>query len=202
MRSRCQPVPRGNSTLRQDVRFGSDFIPFTVTHQPDAYVLQSRLILGIRQVSHVERHITAVATFISICGRPHIEMGVYVVRAFVRLREFLVSNRTLMQKLDELERKLRGHDQTIVGILRTLRELTNARSPNAVALALLQISRSASSPRTRTLLRRAPRPAGKSIRVRGSGRGGPSGPSGRKARYRSSPEWQSHVLPDAPGGGD
>jgi hypothetical protein len=28
------------------------------------YVLQSRLILAIRQVSHVERHITAVATFI------------------------------------------------------------------------------------------------------------------------------------------
>jgi hypothetical protein len=38
--------------------------PSTVTHQPDAYLLQNRLILGIRQVSHVDRHITAVATFI------------------------------------------------------------------------------------------------------------------------------------------
>jgi hypothetical protein len=35
----------------------------TVTHQPYAYVLQSRLILGIRQVGHVDRHITAIATF-------------------------------------------------------------------------------------------------------------------------------------------
>ena len=35
-----------------------------MTHQPDAYVLQTQLILGIPQVSHVDRHITAVATFI------------------------------------------------------------------------------------------------------------------------------------------
>jgi hypothetical protein len=40
------------------------FLPSTVTHQPDAYVLPSRRILGIRQVSHADRHITAVATFI------------------------------------------------------------------------------------------------------------------------------------------
>ena len=45
-----------------------DFTPTTVTRRPDAYVLPSRLILGIRQVSHIDRHITAVATFISICG--------------------------------------------------------------------------------------------------------------------------------------
>jgi hypothetical protein len=40
------------------------FHPCTVTHQPDAYVLQGRLTLGIRQVSHADRHITAVATFL------------------------------------------------------------------------------------------------------------------------------------------
>src|SRR6202044_1687001 len=35
-----------------------------VTHQPDAYVLLTRFILGGRQVSQANRHITAVATFI------------------------------------------------------------------------------------------------------------------------------------------
>jgi hypothetical protein len=35
-----------------------------VTHQPDAYVLLSRLILGVGQVSQADRHITVVATFI------------------------------------------------------------------------------------------------------------------------------------------
>jgi hypothetical protein len=35
-----------------------------------------------------------------------VEMGVYVVRAFVKLREVLASNNVLAQKLDQLERKL------------------------------------------------------------------------------------------------
>jgi len=41
------------------------FTPSTLAYQPDAYVLQSQLILAIRQASHVDRRITAVATFIS-----------------------------------------------------------------------------------------------------------------------------------------
>jgi hypothetical protein len=35
-----------------------------------------------------------------------IAMGVYVVRAFVQLRDLLASNKTLAQKLSELEHKL------------------------------------------------------------------------------------------------
>ena len=54
-----------------------------------------------------------------------VEMGLYVVRAFVKLREELTSNKELAQKLDQLEHKLQTHDQAIVGILKTIRELMN-----------------------------------------------------------------------------
>ena len=62
-------------------------------------------------------------------GRQHpsipraVEMSVYVVRAFVKLREVLASNKELAQKLDQLERKLQTHDQAIVGIFNTIRKL-------------------------------------------------------------------------------
>jgi hypothetical protein len=52
-------------------------------------------------------------------------MGVFVVRAFVKLREILASNRELARKVDELERKLQTHDRAIVDILKTIRELMN-----------------------------------------------------------------------------
>jgi hypothetical protein len=39
--------------------------PSAVRHRPDAYVLLSRLTLGVWQVSQADRHITAVATFIA-----------------------------------------------------------------------------------------------------------------------------------------
>jgi hypothetical protein len=56
-----------------------------------------------------------------------IEMSIYVVRAFVRLRETIASNQELARQFDELERrvsrKLESHDQTITGILKAIREL-------------------------------------------------------------------------------
>jgi hypothetical protein len=58
-----------------------------------------------------------------------VEMSVYVVRAFVRLRELLTSNTTLARKLDELERKYQHHDDAIKAILSALRELMNPPQP-------------------------------------------------------------------------
>jgi len=52
-----------------------------------------------------------------------VEMSVYVVRAFVQLRDMLASNKELARRLDELERTLATHDQAITGILKTIREL-------------------------------------------------------------------------------
>ena len=61
------------------------------------------------------------------------EVSVYVVRAFVRLREVLASNKELALKLSELEsrigRKLDSHDQVIAGILNAIRELMRPPEP-------------------------------------------------------------------------
>jgi len=52
-----------------------------------------------------------------------ITVNIEVMRAFVRLRELLASNKTLAARLDELERKLATHDQAIAGILDAIRQL-------------------------------------------------------------------------------
>ena len=51
------------------------------------------------------------------------EVSVYVVRAFVRLRELLASSKDLARKLDVLERKVSTHDQAIAGLVHSIREL-------------------------------------------------------------------------------
>lgn len=53
-----------------------------------------------------------------------VEMSLFVVRAFVRLREMLSNHRELATKLSELERKLDTHDHAIQEIIDTIRELT------------------------------------------------------------------------------
>jgi len=60
-----------------------------------------------------------------------VEMSVYVVRAFVRLRELLGSNTALARKLDELERKYQHHDEAIKAILSAIRELMNPPTPKS-----------------------------------------------------------------------
>jgi phage regulator Rha-like protein len=58
-----------------------------------------------------------------------VEMSVQVVRAFVRLREMLTSNRELAQKLAELERRLGGHDAAIRNLFEAIRQLLNSPEP-------------------------------------------------------------------------
>jgi ORF6N domain len=43
-----------------------------------------------------------------------IAVNIEIMRAFVRMREMLASNKDLARKLDELERKLQTHDRAIV----------------------------------------------------------------------------------------
>jgi len=55
------------------------------------------------------------------------EVSVYVVRAFVQLRDTLIAHKELARRLDQLEArieaKLSTHDQAIAGILGAIREL-------------------------------------------------------------------------------
>ena len=52
-----------------------------------------------------------------------VEASVYVVRAFVRLREMIASHKDLAAKLNELERKVSSHDEAIISIVKAIREL-------------------------------------------------------------------------------
>lgn len=58
-----------------------------------------------------------------------IAMGVHVVRAFVRLRELLASNRELARRFAQLEARLDKHDESITAILCAIRELMNPPAP-------------------------------------------------------------------------
>ena len=52
-----------------------------------------------------------------------IEMSVFVVRAFVRMREALVHNQQIVTKLSEIERRLESHDTDIQELVEAIREL-------------------------------------------------------------------------------
>jgi ORF6N domain len=55
-----------------------------------------------------------------------VEMGIYVVRAFVQLRELLASNKDLARRLDQLEAHI---EKELAAMLSTIRQLMNPPAP-------------------------------------------------------------------------
>ena len=72
---------------------------------------------GVAMLSSVLRSARAVAANIAI------------MRAFVRLRDLVSANAELTKKLDELERRVSGHDQAITNIVHAIRELASPPDP-------------------------------------------------------------------------
>ena len=60
----------------------------------------------------------------SVLNSPRaIYASVYVVRAFVRLREALGAHKELARKLAELEKRIEGHDEEITALFEAIRNL-------------------------------------------------------------------------------
>ena len=53
-----------------------------------------------------------------------IEVGVFIVRAFVRLREAIFEHKDLAQHIAILERRLADHDQQILSLVAAIKQLT------------------------------------------------------------------------------
>lgn len=116
---------------RNAARFPEDFM-FQLT-DPEAQNLKSQFAIsswgGRRYLPFVFTEYGAIQAANVLRSPRAIEMSLYVVRAFVQLRDMLASNKELAQRLDELERKLATHDQAITGILKTIRELMHTPEP-------------------------------------------------------------------------
>lgn len=129
------PTKRLNEQVKRNVeRFPPDFV-FRLSRTETEALNRSQLATGsqkhrdprFRPFAFTEHGAIMAATVVN--SPRAVQMSLYVVRAFVRLRELLASNKALAQKLDELERKLRNHDEAIAAILSAIRELTSPRIP-------------------------------------------------------------------------
>lgn len=60
-----------------------------------------------------------------------IEMSVFVVRAFIKLREMLSTHKRLAGKVEELEARLDGHDEDIKKIVEAIKGLMHPRESSS-----------------------------------------------------------------------
>ena len=120
---------------RNPDRFPEDFM-FQLTNQ-ELKDLRSQIVTsswGGRRYTPYAFTEQGVAMLSSVLNSPRaIAVNIEIMRAFVRLRELIATNKELSRRLDELEarieRKLSTHDQAIAGILHAIRELMAPPEP-------------------------------------------------------------------------
>jgi len=122
------PVKRLNEQVKRNrERFPADFV-FQLTAQ-ESEILRSQFATsksshgGRRYAPYAFTEHGAIMAATVLNSEQAVEMSVFVVRAFVRLREMLSANHELASKIDELERRLDTHDASIQELLEAIREL-------------------------------------------------------------------------------
>lgn len=130
---------RFNEQVRRNrQRFPADFM-FQLTAR-EAEALRSQIATsktagrgGRRYLPYALTEHGAIMAATVLNSPRAVEMSVYVVRAFVKLRELLASNEELARRLDELEarieKKLTTHDQAIAAMLSAIRQLMIPPAP-------------------------------------------------------------------------
>ena len=89
-----------------------------------------------------------------------VEVNVAIMRAFVRLREFLASQAKFGKKLRELEQRAEEHHESIQVLFEAIRQLTSERPP-AIGFRYIESGDSGSQSEKTVKERRAPYRAGR-----------------------------------------
>ena len=119
---------RLNEQVKRNIdRFPEDFV-FQLTEE-EAEALRSQNATsnkgrgGQRYKPYVFTEHGAVMLASVLKSKVAIQASVYVVRAFVRLREMLATNKELAHKLSELEKRIDKHDEAIISLIKAIRGL-------------------------------------------------------------------------------
>jgi ORF6N domain len=122
------PVRQLNQQIKRNQgRFPSDFVFQLTAREQEA--LRSQIVIskvkrgGRRYLPHAFTEHGAIMAATVLNSERAVQMSVFVVRAFVRLREMLATNRQLAAKINELEDQLETHDSAIQELIEAIKEL-------------------------------------------------------------------------------
>ncbi len=122
------PVKRLNEQIKRNhERFPADFL-FTLSSEEyqdlrSQNVTSSSAHGGRRYLPHAFTEHGAIMAASVLNSQRAIEMSIFVVRAFVQMRQATVFNQHVVSKLAELEARLDSHDGEIQGLVEAIREL-------------------------------------------------------------------------------
>jgi hypothetical protein len=122
------PIKRLNEQVKRNrERFPKDFL-FTLTRAEYENLRSQNATSssehgGRRYLPHAFTEHGAIMAATVLNSKRAVEMSIFVVRAFVQMRQALAANQHVASKLTELESRLDGHDEQIQELIEAIREL-------------------------------------------------------------------------------
>ncbi len=127
------PTRRLNEQVRRNLkRFPGDFM-FQLTSEEKAEViancdhLEKLKFSKALPLAFTEHGAIMAASVLN--SQKAVEVSVFVVRAFVQLREVLAGHKEIARKISQLERKLGDHDQQIMVLIEAIKQLMDPKLP-------------------------------------------------------------------------
>ena len=132
-----------NQAVRRNLeKFPSDFM-FRLNLTEVRQLNRSQIVIGsqkhrslrLRPYAFTEHGAIMAANVLNSARA--VQMSVFVVRAFVRLRQMITHHKEMVAKLVELERKVASHDEHISLLFDALRQLMTTSEPRKRRIGFL-----------------------------------------------------------------
>jgi len=127
------PTKALNQGIKRNLdRFPSDFMFQLTTDEKNQLVTECDRFARLKHSSSLPYAFTEHGSMMAanvLNSRMAIEASIYLVRAFIELRQILSTSRQLNAKLNELEQRLEGHDSVIHTLVAAIRDLSEPILP-------------------------------------------------------------------------
>ncbi len=125
---------RLNEQVKRNLdRFPADFMFRLTVHEAESlrsqFATSSDNHGGRRYPPYVFTEHGALMLASVLNSRRAVETSIFVVRAFIKMREIVSVHKELARKLSELERRVIGHDEDIMTLMRAIKRLIHTPSP-------------------------------------------------------------------------
>jgi phage regulator Rha-like protein len=124
---------RLNEQVKRNIgRFPSDFMFRITKEEKDEVVAICDHLEKLKysaSLPHVFTEHGAIMAANVLSSQRAIEVSVFIVKAFVKLRKTILESKELNSKIDQLEKKLADHDEKIIALIRAIKQFINPKPP-------------------------------------------------------------------------
>jgi hypothetical protein len=123
---KVKPIVLRQQVKRNKMRFPKDFM-FQLTEEEVDIMVSQNVIPSRKQLGGYLPYAFTEQGVAMLSGILHskraVQVNIAIMRVFVKLRHMLATNKALLNKLNELERKIEKHDEDISSIFEAIRQL-------------------------------------------------------------------------------